>query len=109
MASRRSGDSRPGDWRVTLGRVALRLAERLLGGSMEPAIQRRRHDESRSEDLAAEPERLQSTAEAARALERALTHFESVLGQLEERAEQPISEEEEGDMEPQELSGLRRT
>ena len=76
---------------------------------MEPAVQRRRHDESRSEDLAAEPERLQSTAEAARALERALGHFESVLGQLEERAERPAQEEEEADMEPPELSGLRRT
>lgn len=75
---------------------------------MEPAIQRRRRDESRSEDLAAEPARLQSAAEAARALERALAHFESVLGQLEERVERPAPEEE-AEMESQELSGLRRT
>ena len=77
---------------------------------MEPAVQRRRQGEIRSEGLPAEPARLQSAAEAARALERALAHFESVLGQLEERAERPApEEEEEAEMEPQELSGLERT
>lgn len=75
---------------------------------METTVESRRRDEGRGQVLGSEPAQSQSAAEAAQILERALVHFESVLGKMEERIEQPAPAEEKQEMLPQELTDLRR-
>jgi hypothetical protein len=96
MTSRRRGEPGPGDWRGTLGRLALRLADQMLGVDERPAANRPRQAERVSEPPpvghAADQE---SAADAAKALEHALTQFESVLERMERRSASPPAAREE--------------
>lgn len=95
MTSRRRADPGPADWRGTLGRLALRLADQMLGADARPAANRSRQAERGSERPPVEqaPDE-QSAAGAAQALEHALTQFESVLGRMEQRSAPQAAPEE---------------
>ncbi len=93
MTSRRRADPGPADWRGTLGRLALRLADQMLGADARPAANRSRQAERLSEPPPVErASDEQSAADAAQALEHALAQFESVLGRMEQRSAAPEGE-----------------